>query len=76
MMIETFGKILSLAAGLFLILFYRWFARKVIESQNAFWGWRLGMADLKVAEVVTLLAGVGFLIFAVLAILNVIHYKN
>lgn len=63
------------AVGLGLILFRREFARWVLRSQNRFWGFRFGDAELRVTELVTGIVGLGFLVVGAFKLLRVIMFN-
>jgi hypothetical protein len=70
------GAIVGIVVGLALIFARKRFADAVVASQNAFWRFRFGDNERKISEFIVLLVGVGFVVFASLALLGVIRVKG
>jgi len=73
---QRIGPVVGVIIGVALILARKRFARSVIASQNAFWGFRFSERDVKVPEIVTVLVGAGFLVLSMLALLGVLKMKE
>ena len=61
-------SIVSILAGGSLIIFCKFFARLVIKQQNKFWGFHFGNHGIKVAEIVSIIVGIGFIIIGILSL--------
>lgn len=72
---ETIIGIVSLLAGCLMMFLYKSFARIVIGQQNKFWGFHFGEREIKITEVVSIIAGIGFIVFALLSFLQMIRFK-
>jgi len=73
---QYFGAVVGVVVGLVLILVRKRFADAVVASQNAFWHFRFGERERKISELIVLLVGLGFLVFASFALLGVIRVKD
>ena len=72
---DTIPSIVALLVGVACILFRTAFARLVVSTQNATWGFRFGSREERVSRTVVLIVGFGFATIGVLGLLGLIHWK-
>jgi hypothetical protein len=72
---ETIIGIISLSAGSFLVVFFKFFARFVIEQQNQFWGFHFGARGIKATETISIIIGISFIIVGLLTLFQMIRFK-
>jgi hypothetical protein len=68
------GAVITLA-GFLLIIFRKRFICLVARHQEAFWGFHYTARDIKMAEIVSIIVGVGFLAGGILNLLQLIRPK-
>lgn len=71
----TIVGLISLLAGSFLVLAHRYFARFIVEQQNRFWGFHFGAREVKVAETVSIVVGLGFIAVGLLSLFQMIRFR-
>lgn len=84
-MVRYFGVFIGFSISLWLVIFYKYFARTMIESQKKFWGplvekifgekaiiFLWGPQSLKISEYIVLLVGILFCLF----IIGMVIYKE
>ena len=75
-MLDTIVSIIAVLVGAACIVFSRGFARLVVSTQNAAWGFRFGSREERGSRVVLMIVGLGFVTIGVLALLGLIHWKT
>lgn len=72
---EIIIGIISLSAGSFLVVFFKYFARFVVVQQNKFWGFHFGARGVKATETISVIVGIGFIIVGLLSLFQKIRFK-
>ena len=72
---RTFIFLVGLSIGIYLLVFRKQFARSCIKDQNRLWGFHFGEREVWISEIVAVIVGFGFILFAVLAALGVGRVK-
>jgi len=70
--------LLCLVLGILMIVFNKFITRTILKSQEFFWGsWgtRFGTRNVKHGQIVVIIAGIGFIIFGLLSLLNIAQFK-
>lgn len=75
-MSEVIFGVATLVGGAALLVFRKQFARACIANQNRLWGFHFGARDVKRAEIVAVIAAIGWIVMGLLALTGVIHMKQ
>ena len=72
---ETIIGMVALSVGILLVLFFKYFARFVVEQQNKSWGFHFGAREVKMTEIISVIVGIGFIIVGLLSLFQKIQFK-
>jgi hypothetical protein len=75
-LVDTILSIVVVLIGAACIVFRAGFARLVVSTQNAAWGFRFGSREEIGSRILVVIVGLGFVTIGALTLLGLIHWKN
>ncbi len=72
---ELVVGMISLTLGCLMVFFRKPFAGRIIREQNRFWGFHFGESELRLSMVISAVVGIGFIVFALLLLFQIIRFK-
>ena len=67
---------ISVVVGSLAIIFRTWLARDFVEFQNRFWGFHFVEREIKANRILLPIFGVCAIIFGLLSLFQIIHFKR
>lgn len=72
---EIIVGLFSILIGCLMVVFHKPFARFSVKHQNKFWGFHFGDREVKATGIISMIVGIGFIIFGFLAILHIGKFR-
>jgi len=71
----TIIHIALVGIGILILVFHKSYARFIAEQQDSFWGFHFGVNSVKVTETISLIVGLGFVVFGLLSLFHILEMK-
>ena len=68
-------SVVTVCAGIALLLFRKSFAAFCVHDQNRVWGFHFGVREERISAVIALILGIGLVVMGLLCLFGVIHVK-